>query len=289
MQIFAANPRSSVGLAEPYNIAEGGYLTTRGHPARIPAATGLDELWLPIQYNNIHEDIFSPDSTVQSTIRRFNLDTRRTLNAFDEKVILSAVHIHDNNTYRGPGWDLPVSGPVDIAFSTNGDTAYVLHELSANLVVMPTNTPAVKPAGGSLTVIDVGERPRGVVVSPTADIAFVSNLLSRDLSVIDLAAGTETARVPLTLTSAEPFSADVLTGARIFHSSRDPRISSNGKVACASCHINAEHDGRTWAFHNLPGDHGPRQVPTMLGLAQTTGPVDPTTGLGPAALQRRSR
>ena len=77
-----------------------------------------------------------------------------------------------------------------------------------------------------------------------------------------------------------PFSATILTGARLFHTSDDPRVSSNGKVSCASCHLNGEHDGRSWAFHNLSGNHGPREVPSLLGLSLTIGPIDASTGFG---------
>ena len=98
------------------------------------------------EYNNITENRYSPDSTIQSSIRHINLDTRRLLDTNDDKVILTAVHVHNpaNQRYEGPGWNAGVSGPIDIAFSQNGDTAYVLHELSNELVIVPVETPAVK-------------------------------------------------------------------------------------------------------------------------------------------------
>ena len=284
VQIFATDPRQSSDLAAPYDIAEGGYLTTRGHPAQIPTATGRNEIWLPTQYNNIHEDVFTPDSTVQATIRRLDLATRRVPNANSDKVILSAVHMHEpsgNNAYLGPGWNAEVAGPIDIAFSDDGSITYFLSELSNDLVVLPSDTPTVKPNGAApLPEIPVGDRPMGLAVSPVEEIAYVYNLLSRDLSVVDLENLSELRRLPLTPTTGEPLSPTVLKGAKLFHTSDDPRISSNSKVACASCHLHAEHDGRSWAFQHLPGAHGPREVPSLLGLALSMGPVDPTTGFG---------
>ena len=281
MQFFASDPRSSADLAAPHNIAEGGYLTTRGHPAQIPSATGRQELWLPMQYNNKTETRYSPDSTVQSAIRHLSLPDRRMLFSNDDKVILTAVHVHQGKNYVGPGWDARVAGPVDIGFSTNGSVTYFLHELSNDLVVMPSNTPAVRPNGAPpLTEIDVGDRPTGVAVSPTAEIAYVYNSLSRDVSVIDLQGLTELRRVAVTPVSGEVLPANLLSGAKIFHTSADPRVSGNNKVSCASCHIGGEHDGRAWSFHRLPGPHGPRAVPSLLGFARTMGPVDPATGFG---------
>lgn len=284
MNVFPSDPRQSSRLVAPFNVAEGGYLTTRGHPAQIPSVSGRNQVWLPVQYNNISEDIYTPDSTVQSTIRRLDLATRRIPNGTNDKVILSARHVHDpagSNPYLGPGWNAGVAGPIDIAFSSNGAMTYLLHELSDDLVVLPSNTPLVKPASAApLPEINVGSRPRGLAVSPVSDRAYVYNSLSRDVSVVDLIALVELRRIPVTPVTGEPFSSEVLRGARIFHSSADSKISTNSKVSCASCHINAEHDGRSWAFHRLPGPHGPREVPSLLGLYQTFGPRDPTTGLG---------
>jgi hypothetical protein len=141
LQVFATDPRHSSDLAETYDIAEDGYPTTRGHPAQIPSATGRNEIWLPIQYNNISEDIYTPDSTVQATIRQLDLDTRRVPNDNDDKVILTAVHVHD-----------PSSG------NAYGDTTYFLSELSNDLLVLASSTPAVKPTGadddGELALTD---------------------------------------------------------------------------------------------------------------------------------------
>jgi DNA-binding beta-propeller fold protein YncE len=284
MQVFAADPRQSSSLSAPYKVAEGGYLTTRGHPAQIPTAAGRREVWLPTQYNNITEDIYTPDSTVQSTVRRLDLDTLRILGGNNNKVILSALYVHENTNggaYVGPGWNAGVAGPIDIGFSRDGATAYVLHELSGDLVVLPSATRNARPAGAPpLPEIDAGFRPTGLALSPVAETAYVYNLLSRDVSVIDLAAQREARRIPVAPRSGEPFSPALLQGARIFHSSSDPRISANSKAACASCHIGGEHDGRSWGFHRLPGLHGPREVPSLLGLGATLGPRDPATGWG---------
>ena len=284
IRVLPADPRHSSGLSAPYHIAEGGYLTTRGHPAQIPSVTGRNEMWLPVQYNNITEDIYTPDSTVQSTIRRLELNGMRILNGVHEKVVLTAVHVHDtmgNNPYLGPGWDARVSGPIDLAFSSDGAMVYLLHESSDDLVVMPSDTPAIKPAGAApLPEITVGDRPTGLAVSPVTNLAYVYNQLSRDVSVVDVDARMEVKRIPVTPVTGERMAPGLVTGARLFHTSDDPRISQNNKVSCASCHINGEHDGRSWAFHRLPGNHGPREVPSLLGLYQTMGSRDPDTGLG---------
>jgi DNA-binding beta-propeller fold protein YncE len=272
--VKSTTPKQSSRLTAPQDVAEGGYLTFRGHLAQIPSVTGRNRAWIPTQYNNINEDVFTPDSTIQSTIRTLDLGSHLIPNTNADKVILSAVHVHDpagSNPYVGPGWNAGVSGPVDVAFSADGATAWVLFEQSNDLVVMPTTTGATKPATAPpLTEIPTGYRPLGVAVSPVRDVAS-------DLSVIDLATNAPLSRVALT---AAPAIADpgMLNGARLFHSSVDPagpgssRLSSNEKVACASCHPHGEHDGRTWDFEHLPGSHGPRSTMSLLGLSQGFAP-----------------
>src|SRR6185436_8177427 len=126
----------------------------------------------------------------------------------------------------------------------------------------------------------VGDRPIGVAASPVSSNAYVLNQLSRDISVVNLATLTEVKRIPVTPVTGERLPTNVVLGAKLFHSSDDPRISRSGKMACASCHINAEHDGRVWQNQILPGNHGPRATQMLLGLRLSMGPRDPITGFG---------
>ena len=278
---FAADPRQSSRLQAPFAVAEGGYLTFRGHLAPHPDGT---EMWLPTQYNNISEDRYTPDSTVQATVRRLRLSDFSLQNTTDGKVILSALHVHEptgNGAFLGPGWNASASGAVDLAFSADGTTALVVCENSNDLVVLPTDARNVRPAGATpLEEIRVGDQPVGVAVSPVDGGVYVLNRLSRDVSVIDAGKRAEVARIGVTPATGEPFEAAFLRGAKLFHGATDPRASGNGKVACASCHIDAGVDGRSWAFHNLPGKAGPRTTPDLRTLGRTFGPRDPVSGLG---------
>jgi DNA-binding beta-propeller fold protein YncE len=284
MQLLPADPRNATNLAAPYNVAEGGYLNVRGHPAQIPSASGRNELWLPTQYANMTGDSPSPDSTVQSVVRHLDLTTRKLLTANSDKVVMTAQHTHNTvsgGAYLGLGWNAGVAGPIDIAFSVDGAMAYVLNELSRDLVVMPSSTTSLRPTNAlPLPQIKVGSRPIGVAVSPVTSNAYVLNQLTRDVSVVNLATLSETKRIATTPTTGERFPPDVLLGAKLFHTSGDPRISRSGKMSCASCHLNAEHDGRTWQNQALPGNHGPRPTQTLLGLRLSAGLRDPVTGFG---------
>jgi DNA-binding beta-propeller fold protein YncE/mono/diheme cytochrome c family protein len=285
-----AGPQDNAALHDPisaHNVAEGGYLNFRGQLAQRPGTT---RVWVPTQYDNRNQTVVTPDGILQATLRQIDLTTRRIPNTIADKIILSAKQVHDpqNSAWLGPGWDLGVAGPDDVAFSSDGGTVYVVGELSENLVVMPAATPPYRDGvAPSPVVVDVGRRPQGVAVSPAPVgghvYAYVANLLSRDVSKVDVttwSAASEAARIPVTPATVEPRSAAFLNGDRLFHSSADPRVSSNRKVACGSCHVDGEQDGRAWDLQHLPGAHGPRQTQSILGLGLSMGPRDPATGLG---------
>jgi DNA-binding beta-propeller fold protein YncE len=285
-----AGPQDNASLHDPitaHNVAEGGYLNFRGTLAQRP---GTSRVWVPTQYSNRNQTVITPDSIIQAVFRQIDLTTRRIPNTINDKVIVTAKQIHDPATavWIGPGWDQPVSGPADLAFTADGTTVMMVGELSENLLVMPSSTPAYNDGAAPAPVtVGVGRRPTGIALAPVAiggkQYAYVANLLSRDVSKVDVtapASPVELKRIAVTPSTAEPRSASFLNGERVFHSTVDPRASSNRKVACGSCHVYGEQDGRAWDLQFLPGAHGPRQTQSILGLGASMGPVDPATGLG---------
>lgn len=304
---FAATPQNNPQLTNPdaaKNVAEGGYLNFRGHPAQIPSSTGLQQVWLPAQYHNMHADGFTPDSTVQVSLRRLDLANRRVLAG--DKVVLTAVSVHNPNqghnnpAWLGWGWDASISGAVDIGFARLGGKVHaaVLAEQSNELVVLPWDIApfrsATDRAAPKLPEVRVGDRPMGLALSPTEPVAYVYNDLSFDVSVVDLSDPARPRQTHRLATSMPrgleryPVSDPVaLRGAKLFHTSADPRLSGNEKVACATCHINGESDGRAWAMHETPAGtagqrHGPRVTLDLLGLGRTltSGQRHPTLGWG---------
>lgn len=300
---FAASPRDPGKLSDAVterNVAEGGYLNFRGHPARFPG--DRNQLWIPSQYHNMHPDRYTPDSTIQASLRRFDLGSHRL--SVDDKVVLTAPQVHDptkgdnNPPWLGFGWNATVSGLVDIGFSRVGDRLYtaLLAEQSDELILMPADTAPIKSKtdknAPGLPEVRVGKRPMGLVAHPTKALAYTYNSYGWDVSEVDLSdparprerrrmiVGPPEAWSPIALRTLR-------TGGTLFYTSADPRISVNEKVSCASCHINAEHDGRSWAFHALPKGtagqgHGLRNVQTLLGIGDTfnSGQRDSSFGWG---------
>ncbi len=269
----SVNPKEPDQIAgDPDPIPEGGYLLPRGPIAMRPDTS---ELWLPVQYMNFHNPEFTSDSCVQAAIHKLDLESGTQIAS--GRVVLSAVYAHDNTTLLGDGWNAGIGGPIDLAFDAEGTTAYLVNTYSNDLLVFSTGIGKARPAGAAALVeIPVGDHPVGVAISPVAETAYVLNHLSRDLSVIDLVAEEVSEVIPLADAVSEPMAADILAGAKLFNSSADPRLSVNGKVACASCHVEEGGDGLMWSFAQFGA--GNRKTLNLRGLAHSFGP--PAGGLG---------
>jgi mono/diheme cytochrome c family protein len=116
---------------------------------------------------------------------------------------------------------------------------------------------------------DVPAGPTGVAVDEQRGRAVVWSQFDAKVSVIELGGGSGQIRtttiieLPAELSDAERAYA---RGRRLFHTTDDPRISSDG-TACASCHPDGREDALTWATPD-----GPRQTLMLAGRAATTAP-----------------
>jgi YVTN family beta-propeller protein len=132
-----------------------------------------------------------------------------------------------------------------------------------------------------------GKNPRGIVITDDGRTAFVSNFVSRNVSVVDLtndsvAAVVRTANLPAAGSEEETN----LAGAEMFFSSRghfdrpegttastDERLSSEGWQNCASCHFEGLTDSVVWAF-----GAGPRKSVSLNGSFNPRDPAHPSNG-----------
>ena len=140
------------------------YLFPTAHIAERP---GSGSLWTVVQYQNFDSTVFSPNSSIQSTLHKLSLGTM--LMPADDRVVFTAVHAHSTlATYLGDGWNAGVSGPADIAFDAAGSTAYVVHQYSNDVLICPSTTTSHRPGSAPpLVEIPVGDLPIGIAASPT--------------------------------------------------------------------------------------------------------------------------
>ncbi len=154
--------------------------------------------------------------------------------------------------------------PADVCFSPLGDYVFVTAQGNDLVLVLDAYS------GSSVGAIDgTGKAPGGVVLSPDGKL-FVQAFLSRAVDVFDvreilasrdLAGPTRLAEVPSV--QDERLASEVLLGKQIFYNSRDDRMSRQGYLSCASCHLDGMDDQRVWDFTDR--GEGLRNTTQLLG------------------------
>ena len=157
-----------------------------------------------------------------------------------------------------------------LAFSPLGDWLFVAHLGMETVDVLDAYTLTRSGA-----IQGVGHGPDALWVDPTGSELWVLATLSRQLVVFDLTAGVaapaEIDRIDLQPPGGEALDGDVLQGKIVFHRSADGRMSQQGYLSCASCHLDGEHDGLTWDFTQR--GEGLRNTTSLLGATSSHGPI----------------
>ena len=155
---------------------------------------------------------------------------------------------------------------VAVAFDPGGEHAFIALQGSNAVDVLDARTGAL-----TTSISDTGFAPQGLAVDRRGRL-FVQNFLSRDVAVYDVSDVARGARIPLLARVAtierEPLPELVLRGKRIFYNAADPRMSRDGYVSCAGCHVEGGSDGRVWDYSGR-GVHGGglRTTKSLLGPA----------------------
>ena len=77
--------------------------------------------------------------------------------------------------------DRPVNMPFALAFSLDGGTLYSVNSGSNDLSIIDLET------GAGVGHVELGDNPRGIVLTNNGRVAYIANSLSDDVSVVDLA------------------------------------------------------------------------------------------------------
>jgi len=272
--------------------------------AANPAASKVNTLAFPNQLESIvvrgnraylPNTASSPNGPV-----KFNVNVQAFVSVIDtdadQEVVAETFNMNKGVQFEAVGKKLFPTNPAALAFKHSGAfEGFVLSRASDRLVRMvldannkPTiNAPLAAGDPGNVVRIEVGveagdtrnSSPEGVVINGSDTRAYVMNLVSRDVSVIDIAGGDpskykEITRVASTALPSDAFALQVLRGKELFNTSIGPegtndnarkpagRMSDSGWGSCYGCHPRGLTDGVTWMF----GD-GPRQTVSMESTA----------------------
>jgi DNA-binding beta-propeller fold protein YncE len=222
-------------------IHQDGPASGRGTPNQLTAiAISPDgaRAWVTALKPNVERGLlYGPDldedNTVRATLLEIDLATHALVRAIDL----------DNG-----------DSPSALAFSPLGDYLFVTLQGDDELLVLDAFEIGTAGGLGSLVArLGTGGAPQGACVDAPTGRLVSRNFLGRSLTVFELgdlfASGS--IQVPSTeVVSAggEPLAPAVLAGKRIFYNARDPRMSAEGYLSCATCHLDGGDDGRVWDF-----------------------------------------
>lgn len=160
------------------------------------------------------------------------------------------------DTFRGTR---VVANPWEVAVSPDGRQVLTIFGATNDLYVANVEFHDYQELGYAAT-LQLGNNPRAVRYSSSGDSFYVYNALDFELVRYDAKSLRETGRVT---TTRAPYEEDHLLGKRLFYTARQP-MSGRQWIACSSCHIDGDADGRTWQQ-----PEGLRQTQPLAALAWT--------------------
>jgi len=237
----------------------------------------------PLRFNQMAQGLVSVYDTVtrlETTSGQIGADVRRQapLN-LDQGVNLATT----------PAPRLFLTNPVAMAWRPNGADAWVAIQnsdivvrLTADASGIPTVNAPLVAGPSSIVRVDLqavsggdipGKAPQGLVINASGTLAFVSNLISRSVTTIDISNPTSPLIVYTAQSSDLPAAgtpeATVHLGAELFFTGRGPegRMSQESWGGCVVCHPSGRSDNVTFMF-----EAGPRQTIPLDGTFAKTGP-----------------
>ena len=202
------------------------------------------------------------ENTVRSIMGFIHLETNKEdvklRRDFNERELISAIV----PSHTGNGYFLALQGQNQVLF----EDAFI------------HNAPDGDESAGSA--------PRGICLNEDGTKLYVHSFLSRELRVYDVTdlvqyGMSKNFMEPMRVTklvSNEKLSNEELKGKQLFYFAglgehdENPKMTSNGYISCATCHLDGSHDGRTWDFTDR--GEGLRNTITLHGRAgMEHGPV----------------
>lgn len=160
-----------------------------------------------------------------------------------------------------------------LAFSPLGDYLFVALQGNDEIVVLDALVfDQVNGLGSLVTRLGSGRAPQGLCADATTGRVFVKDFMDRTVTALETATlfqtGNKTvASSAISTLATDTLTAQVLNGKQIFYNGGDPRMSAEGYLSCATCHLDGGSDHRVWDFTGR--GEGFRNTTTLRGRGGT--------------------
>jgi len=160
--------------------------------------------------------------------------------------------------------------PTALAFAPNGESLYAAAFGTDRIARVDTNGNVlarieVGPSSGAKVNPRTKRGPRGLALNASAQRLYVLNRISNTLTVIDTATDTFLREIRVGSFDATP--AVIREGRGFLY---DAKLSGNGTMSCASCHVDGEMDMLAWDLGNPLGQMESVTVSSFGGATYTT-------------------
>lgn len=208
----------------------------------------MKRAWVVYKKDNVHRGLrmSGVDLNQENAVRTSTSEIDLTTNAE-----VFAVRRDIDNT----------DSPTAVAFSPLGDYGFVTLQ-GNNIVAVYDLLQSVQQGQSVPTLlrVKVGLAPQGIIYDSSRRVLYVQDFLSRTLTVLSVAGfldGTTSNVVTKSIGTVvtEKLPPDVLRGKQIFYNASDAsgpngrnKMSGEGYISCATCHVDGGGDGRVWDF-----------------------------------------
>lgn len=225
------------------------------------------ELWVAnIEARNLVR--FEPalrGHSIDSRVTRITTGATPTVTPFDLNAGFNYAQLPDPAALADA-----LAEPFGVAIDATAGEVFVAAHGTDRIAVLDVATGAViariEVGGTPGTIIDTRNKrgPRGLALHPSADRLYVLNNLSATLTVIDTASRTVLDEQPIA--TVDPMPIAEREGRKFLY---DSKLSGNGTMSCAACHIDGDTDAVAWDLGDPGGtleSQPPQPFPFSLGL-----------------------
>ena len=208
--------------------------------------------------NYLTQVVVSPDgrtawvpSKQDNVLRGESRDGQALTHDTTVRAVVSRIDLEAGGERAGSRLDFDDrEGAHAVAFSPRGDYAFVALRGSNEVSILDAYTGDARGVlvGGS------GTAPTGVWIDAAQQWAFVYHYTSRSVAVYDIADVLASVSfeppliAELRTVGHEDLDGETLRGLRLFYDAADERMSADGYLSCASCHLDGGEDGAVWDF-----------------------------------------